>query len=79
MNHDISHCSGTDILIESKIIRDKEKPFVKGRIVCPKRDTCHRYKAYLDIPNVKDQTLFSMILAQGCVENNYNLYWEEKE
>ena len=46
---------------------------------CPKKETCYRYKAYLDIPNVKDQTLFSMILAQGCVENNYNLYWEDKE
>lgn len=79
MNHDISHCSGMDILIESEFIRNKEKPFVKGRIVCPKRDTCYRYKAYLDIPNIKDQTLFSMILAQGCVENNYNLYWEDKE
>jgi hypothetical protein len=76
MNHDLSHCSSEDIIIEHD---DKDKPFVKRRVVCPKRDTCHRYKAYLDIPNVKDQTLFSMILAQGCVENNYNLYWEDKE
>lgn len=79
MNHDISHCSGMDILVESKMIKDKEKPFVKGRVVCSKRDTCYRYKAYIDIPNVKDQILFSMILAQGCVEDNYNLYWEDKE
>ena len=79
MNHDISHCSGMDILIESELIRDKDKPFVKGRVICPKRDTCYRYKAYLDIQNVKDQTLFSMILPQGCVENKYNLYWEDKE
>lgn len=79
MNHDISHCSGMDILIESELIRDKEKPFVKGRIICPKRDTCYRYKAYLDMPNVKDKTLFTMVLAQGCIENNYDLYWEDKE
>lgn len=45
---------------------------------CPKKETCHRYKAYLDIPNVKDRTLFSMVLVQGCIENNYNLYWEDK-
>lgn len=46
---------------------------------CSKRDTCHRYKAYLDILNVKDQTLFSMILAQKCVEDEYNLYWEDNK
>ena len=79
MNHDITHCSGTDILIESEIIKNKERPFVKGRIICPMRDTCHRYKAYLDIPNVKNQTLFSMIFAQGCAEHGYDLYWEDRE
>lgn len=76
MNHDLSHCSSEDIIIEHD---DKDKPFVKGRIVCPKRDTCHRYKAYLDIPNVTVIALFSMIMAQECVENNYNLYWEDEE
>lgn len=51
MNHDISHCSGTDILVESEMIRDKEKPFVKGRIVCPKRDTCYS-KTYCPYGNI---------------------------
>lgn len=78
MNHDISHCSGMDILVESNDKRQR-KTFVKGMVVCPKRDTCYRYKAYLDIPNVKNQMLFSMILAQGCVEDKYNLYWEDRE
>lgn len=79
MNHDISHCSGTDILIESKAVKEKKVPFVKERIICPKRDTCYRYKAYLDIPNIKDQILISMIFAQGCTENGYNLYLEDKQ
>ena len=79
MNHDISHCSGTDVLIEERYIKNKKEPFIKARIICDKRDTCYRYKAYLDIENVKDQSLFSMIMPQCCVENNYILYWEDKK
>lgn len=79
MNHDITHCSGTDILIESEITKGKEKPFVKEKVICAHRDTCHRYKAYLDIPNVKDQTLFSIMSAKGCIKNGYTLYWEDKK
>lgn len=48
---------------------------------CPKKETCHRYKAWLDFPRYHAQTgstLASMTTSKS-LDNNYNLYWEEKQ
>lgn len=79
MNHDISHCSGMDILIEPEFIRNKKKPFVKGRIVCPKKDTCHRHIAWLDLMKSNESIMVSMTFPADCINENYKLYWEDKE
>lgn len=49
---------------------------------CLKKETCHRYKAWLDFSKYHEETgsrLISMTTSEGCIENNYSLYWEEKE
>lgn len=63
MNHDIAHCIGEN---------RAKYPYEP----CPKKDTCHRYIASQDIllPAV-----VSWILPMGCINENYKLYWEEKE
>ena len=75
MNHDITHCFGVDV----RIGRDENYNIVPTEhIVCAKRDKCHRYKAYLDLPNIEG-CMFAVIgLANDCIDNDYNLYWEEE-
>lgn len=49
---------------------------------CPKKETCHRYKAWLDFPKYHEETgsrLISMTTSEGCIKNNYNLYWKYKQ
>ncbi len=67
MNHDITHCSGEDILIQND---------TSHRFICPKRNGCRRYQAYKQIP---ENTTVSMTFALECAKDNYNLYWENKE
>ena len=72
MDHDITHCSGTDILFKKRNAIEAE------HIVCDKRETCYRYKAYLDLENYKSH-LVSMLMAESCVNKNHYMYWEDKE
>lgn len=49
---------------------------------CPKKETCHRYNAWLDFPRyhaITGSTLASMTTSKSCIENNYNLYWKERQ
>lgn len=66
MNHDITHCIGED--------RTKN-PYQP----CPRRDTCHRYLASQDpcLPAVA--LIIPWVLPMDCINNDYNLYWEDKE
>ena len=75
MNHDITHCSGEDIRIHTD---ENGKPFTTGRCICDKRESCHRYIAYLDLPN-SESGLYSMMFAQDCVDDNHIMYWEEEK
>ena len=73
MNHDITHCSGTDITFSN----DKQR-FVEGKVICDRRDTCHRYIAYLDLFNIEDSVLVSMNLSpKNCIDNSYDMYLKE--
>ena len=70
MNHDITHCSGTDVLF----------PTTKDVIhkTCPKRETCYRYKAYLDLRNYENSVV-SMLFPDCCMTKDYYMYWEDKK
>lgn len=66
MNQDITHCSGHDLMGTTL-----------SPIVCQKRDTCHRYRAYLDLEKEKSYQV-PMLLPSDCMNDNHSLYWEEK-
>lgn len=67
MNHDITHCSGHDLMGTTL------KP-----VVCEKRDTCHRYLAYLDA-KATNCKLFSSLMPSYCMNEDHNMYWPEEQ
>ena len=68
MNHDITHCSGTNNFLDEN-----------AKIICPKRNTCHRYIAYIDLENYFKNTDSSLVSMTRYDENKEcKLYWKEK-
>lgn len=52
---------------------------------CPAKETCHRYKAYLDLlsklsrVNETFGVCLSHISSADCIDNNFNMYWKEED
>lgn len=69
MNHDIVHCKGQI----NKLPNDELSSRLDVQI-CPKRETCYRYLAYLDAQNTKMQYI-SIILPK---EVPCTRYWPNK-
>lgn len=45
---------------------------------CPKKDTCHRYRAFRALRGDEEYPI-SFCSAAECVENDYSLHSEDKE